>query len=73
MLTVAVWTDAELHVGLWVGCFPALQPLLRHVTLMLGMRSQLDSTGAASKRNTMTSTATSNKKKRFGQVVTEFW
>ncbi|KAK1504709.1 hypothetical protein CTAM01_04016 [Colletotrichum tamarilloi] len=62
MLTVAAWTDAELHVGLWVGCFPALQPLLRHVTLMLGMRSQLDSTGAASKRNTMTSTATSNRK-----------
>ncbi|KXH68178.1 hypothetical protein CSAL01_02099 [Colletotrichum salicis] len=62
MLTVAVWTDAELHVGLWVGCFPALQPLLRHVTLMLGMRSQLDSTGAASRRNMMTSTATSNRK-----------
>ncbi|OHE95292.1 hypothetical protein CORC01_09437 [Colletotrichum orchidophilum] len=62
MLTVAAWTDAELHVGLWVGCFPALQPLLRHATLMLGMRSQLDSTGAASKRNTVTSTATSNRK-----------
>ncbi|TDZ41338.1 hypothetical protein CTRI78_v009750 [Colletotrichum trifolii] len=53
MLACAAWTDAELHVGLWVGCFPALQPILRRVSLCLGLRSRLDSTVPSGKRSTV--------------------
>ncbi|KAK1989939.1 hypothetical protein LX36DRAFT_621510 [Colletotrichum falcatum] len=49
MLAIATWTDIELHVGLWVCCLPALQPLIRHVSLKMGLRGQLESTGQRSK------------------------
>ncbi|KAI1396418.1 hypothetical protein F4819DRAFT_134668 [Hypoxylon fuscum] len=29
MPSLGIWTNLEGHVGLWCGCFPALQPLLR--------------------------------------------
>ncbi|KAI1211692.1 uncharacterized protein F4807DRAFT_398746 [Annulohypoxylon truncatum] len=31
MPSLGIWTNLEGHVGLWCGCFPALQPLLRMV------------------------------------------
>lgn len=46
MSTIGIWTDLEAHVGLWCGCFPALQPLLRIISFKLGLRTKLDSYGA---------------------------
>jgi len=31
MTTIGIWTDLEAHVGLWCGCFPAMQPILRRL------------------------------------------
>ncbi|KAI1641255.1 hypothetical protein F4809DRAFT_252 [Biscogniauxia mediterranea] len=43
MATLGIWTNLEGHIGLWCGCFPALQPLLRLVSHRLGFRCSLAS------------------------------
>ncbi|KAI4595727.1 hypothetical protein KJ359_006718 [Pestalotiopsis sp. 9143b] len=51
MATVGFWTDLECHVGLWCACFPALQPLVRQVSYMCGLRTKLDSSNKYSNSN----------------------
>ncbi|KAL6408587.1 hypothetical protein AUP68_07529 [Ilyonectria robusta] len=42
MIRISSWGTLEGHVGLWCGCFPALQPLLRLISYKLGFRSRLE-------------------------------
>jgi hypothetical protein len=47
IIYASVWTDLEIHVGIWVSCFPALQPILRIFTRRLGVKTTVtDSTPA---------------------------
>jgi hypothetical protein len=44
IVSASVWTDLEIHVGIWVSCFPALQPLLRICYRSLGIKSTISNT-----------------------------
>lgn len=43
MSTIGQWTDLEGHVGLWCGCFPAMQPILRSFLSSIGASRLLSS------------------------------
>ncbi|KAK2012672.1 hypothetical protein LZ32DRAFT_559369, partial [Colletotrichum eremochloae] len=64
MLFIATWTDVELHVGLWLCCLPALQPLIRHASFLTGPQGQLESTNQSGKRDTIISMDQPNSKSR---------
>lgn len=56
---LSIWGDLQTHVGLWVACFPSLQPLLRRVRQTLRLSTTngnnnypLPSIHAASKSTT---------------------
>src|SRR5688572_15079532 len=43
MSTIGLWTDLEGHVGLWCGCFPAFQPILRAFFSSIGLSRLISS------------------------------
>ncbi|KAI1380757.1 hypothetical protein F4677DRAFT_462032 [Hypoxylon crocopeplum] len=45
MPSLGIWTNLECHVGLWCGCFPALQPILRVMPGKLRLLTRMDSDG----------------------------
>ncbi|KAF5616218.1 integral membrane protein [Fusarium sp. NRRL 25303] len=51
MTRVVPWTDLEIHIGLWCGSFPALQPILRQVSYRIGLCSNLHSNYRTSQKS----------------------
>ncbi|EJT74604.1 hypothetical protein GGTG_08444 [Gaeumannomyces tritici R3-111a-1] len=47
MATIGLWTVLEGHVGLWCGCFPAMQPVLRQLLASIGQSHLLTRIGYA--------------------------
>jgi hypothetical protein len=47
IIYASVWTDLEIHVGIWVSCFPALQPILRVCSRRLSGKSTVSSSTLA--------------------------
>lgn len=53
MAKLPAWADLEERIGLWVACFPSLQPLLRPAAEKVGLSSKALSKddGAANNSN----------------------
>ena len=58
LIKTSVWTDLEGNLGLWVACFPTLQPLLRIATRALGLSISNKTTGHLGYRNQASETRT---------------
>jgi hypothetical protein len=41
MAKLSIWADLEGNIGLWVACFPSLQPILRLVAKKAGLGSKV--------------------------------
>ncbi|KAK6950975.1 hypothetical protein Daesc_007503 [Daldinia eschscholtzii] len=51
MHLLGIWTNLEGHIGLWCGCFPALQPILRITSGMPNRFNVFSSTNSDGNKN----------------------
>ncbi|KAI1476809.1 hypothetical protein K445DRAFT_292654 [Daldinia sp. EC12] len=51
MHLLGIWTNLEGHIGLWCGCFPALQPILRITSSMPNRFNVFSSTNSDGNKN----------------------
>ncbi|KAI1467970.1 uncharacterized protein F4812DRAFT_459252 [Daldinia caldariorum] len=56
MHSLGIWTTLEGHIGLWCGCFPALQPLLRFAPCVSNRFNAVSSINSAGQNKTGTAT-----------------
>ncbi|KAH8687378.1 hypothetical protein BGZ60DRAFT_393495 [Tricladium varicosporioides] len=66
LVRLSVWTNLEVHVGLWVACFPTMQPFVRIVTHRLGLSPTSQATSQSIYRTNRTPRLSTWKRKSQG-------